>query len=56
MKHNFFLLEPPLFMTAYLSFSYIDNTMKILIFFVTIGYTFRRWYLMEKNNKKNSDE
>lgn len=52
MKPNFFMLEPPLFVAAYLSFNYVENYMKVIVFFATVGYTLRRWYLMEKSNRK----
>lgn len=52
MKNNFFMLEPPLFVAAYLSFSYIENYMKVIVFLITVGYTLRRWYIMEKNKRK----
>jgi hypothetical protein len=35
-----------------ITFSNVDYVMKILAFLITVGYTIRRWYLMEKNNKK----
>jgi hypothetical protein len=33
------------------SFADFEIFMKIAVFIVTIGYTIRRWYLLEKNKK-----
>ena len=32
-------------------FLQIENSLKILALLLTIGYTLRRWYLLEKNKK-----
>ena len=34
------------------SFADFEITMKVLAFILTIGYTARRWYLLEKNKKE----
>jgi lipoprotein signal peptidase len=36
---------------AIINFTDAEILMKIIVFLLTIGYTFRRWYLLEKNNK-----
>ncbi len=33
------------------TFSNVDTAMKIIAFIIATGYTARRWYLLEKNNK-----
>jgi len=33
------------------SFFTVDFTMKFIVFILTVGYTARRWYLLEKNKK-----
>jgi hypothetical protein len=33
------------------TFSNVDVVMKLIAFIIATGYTARRWYLMEKNNK-----
>jgi hypothetical protein len=33
------------------SFSEVEITMKVIAFVLTVGYTSRRWYLLEKNKK-----
>jgi len=35
----------------------VDTAMKVFAFIIATGYTARRWYLMEKNNKdENKDK
>lgn len=34
------------------SFSDSEIVMKIIVFILTVGYTGRRWYLLEKNKKE----
>lgn len=34
------------------SFSEVEITMKAVAFVLTVGYTARRWYLLEKNKKE----
>ncbi len=34
------------------SFSNVEIVMKIIVFLLTVGYTVRRWYLLEKNKKE----
>jgi lipoprotein signal peptidase len=41
---------------AIINFTDAEILMKIIVFLLTIGYTFRRWYLLEKNNSKCIDE
>jgi hypothetical protein len=38
------------------TFSDVDSTMKVLAFIIATGYTARRWYLLEKNNKDASEQ
>lgn len=35
-----------------LSFSKAEIVMKIIVFILTVGYTARRWYMLEKNKKE----
>jgi len=37
--------------TMAISFSNLENTLKILLLLASIGYTAQRWYLMNKNKK-----
>lgn len=37
------------------TFANVDGAMKVVAFIIATGYTARRWYLMEKN-KKNETE
>lgn len=34
------------------SFENVEIVMKTLVFILTVGYTARRWYLLEKNKKE----
>ena len=36
----------------FISFTDAEIVMKIIVFVLTIGYTARRWYLLEKNKKE----
>ena len=36
----------------FISFSNVEIIMKIIVFILTVGYTARRWYLLEKNKKE----
>ena len=36
----------------FISFTDAEIVMKIIVFILTIGYTARRWYLLEKNKKE----
>jgi hypothetical protein len=36
---------------AIINFTDAEILMKIVVFLFTVGYTARRWYLLEKNNK-----
>ena len=53
MKQYFLDLKLSLLTGTYFAISLtdIDYIMKIIVFILTIGYTVRRWYLLEKNNK-----
>lgn len=53
MKQYFIDLKLSLFTGSYfvISFMDVDAAMKILAFLIATGYTARRWYLLEKNNK-----
>ena len=33
------------------TFANVDVIMKVIAFVIATGYTLRRWYLLEKNNK-----
>ena len=53
MKQYFLDLKLSLSTGTYflISFTDVDAAMKILAFIAATGYTLRRWYLLEKNNK-----
>ena len=53
MKQYILDLKLSLFTGTYfvISFTDVDAAMKILAFIAATGYTLRRWYLLEKNNK-----
>jgi uncharacterized membrane protein YjjB (DUF3815 family) len=53
MKQYILDLKLSLFTGTYflISFANVDAAMKILAFIAATGYTLRRWYLLEKNNK-----
>ena len=36
----------------FISFTDAEIVMKIIVFLLTVGYTVRRWYLLEKNKKE----
>ena len=36
-----------------LSFSDLDNFLKLILLVATIGFTIDKWYLMRKNKNKN---
>jgi hypothetical protein len=44
---NFFLIS--------LSFSNVETGLKILSLLLAVGYTARRWWLMEKNKKNDTE-
>lgn len=50
-------LKSSLLTGGYLVFTFtnVDATMKVLAFIIATGYTARRWYLLEKNNKDASE-
>lgn len=35
-----------------IAFTDFEIVMKVIVFLITIGYTARRWYLLEKNKKE----
>lgn len=37
------------------SFSNAEEALKIISLLIAIGYTLRRWYLMEKNKKQDNE-
>lgn len=37
---------------AFIQFADCEIIMKIIAFLLTVGYTIRRWYLLEKNQKE----
>ena len=37
-----------------ISFTHVDNVLKILLLVLTIGYTAQRWYLMDKKRRENN--
>lgn len=53
MKNYILDLRQSLLTGGYFVFTFAnaDAAMKILAFIIATGYTARRWYLMEKNNK-----
>ena len=50
-------LKSSLLTGGYLVFTFtnVDSAMKVLAFIIATGYTARRWYLLEKNNKDASE-
>ena len=54
MNENFLDLKVMLctFLFYTLSFSECEIVMKIVVFILTVGYTARRWYMLEKNKKE----
>jgi hypothetical protein len=57
MKQYFLDLKLSLLTGTYfiISFAQVDVAMKVIAFLIATGYTLRRWYLMEKS-KKNETE
>jgi hypothetical protein len=57
MRQYFLDLKLSLLTGTYfiISFAEVDVAMKIIAFILASGYTLRRWYLMEKS-KKNETE
>ena len=41
-----------IFQSITINFVEIEIIMKCLVFVLTVGYTARRWYLLEKNKKE----
>ena len=54
MYHSLIDLKVSLFAGFFIlfSFSNAEIVMKIIVFLLTVGYTIRRWYLLEKNKKE----
>jgi hypothetical protein len=53
--HHYLLDLKVSFVTGFflfISFSDAEIVMKIIVFLLTVGYTVRRWYLLEKNKKE----
>jgi hypothetical protein len=50
-------LKSSLLTGGYLVFTFtnVDSAMKVFAFIIATGYTARRWYLLEKNNKDASE-
>ena len=40
-------------LALFFSFTDVEVTLKIISLLIAIGYTLRRWYLMETKNKKD---
>ena len=40
------------FIYAFIQFADCEIIMKVIAFCLTVGYTIRRWYLLEKNQKE----
>lgn len=38
------------------TFTNVDVAMKVVAFVIATGYTARRWYLMEKNKKNETEQ
>jgi hypothetical protein len=38
------------------TFANVDVVMKVIAFVIATGYTARRWYLMEKNKKNETEQ
>ncbi len=57
MRQYFLDLKLSLLTGTYfiISFAQVDVAMKVIAFIIATGYTLRRWYLMEKS-KKNETE
>ena len=53
MKNQILDLKQSILTGGYFAFTFanVDVAMKIIAFIIATGYTARRWYLMEKNNK-----
>ena len=52
--HNILDLKANLLVSFFFFISFTDAeiVMKIIVFILTVGYTIRRWYLLEKNKKE----
>lgn len=58
MHHHFHDLKLYIlnFFAFGLQFSEIDTSLKIILSITAIGYTIRRWVIMERENDKNKKE
>lgn len=54
MKQAILDLKVSLAATGFMAASFFsgDFIMKLIVFILTVGYTLRRWYLLEKNKKE----
>ena len=57
MKNYILDLKSSFLTGGYLVFTFtnVDSAMKVIAFIIATGYTIRRWYLLEKNNKDASE-
>jgi hypothetical protein len=53
MKQTIIDFKLSLLTTTYFALTFVntDFIMKVIVFLLTVGYTIRRWYLLEKNKK-----
>jgi hypothetical protein len=58
MKNYILDLKSSFLTGGYLVFTLtnVDTAMKVFAFIIATGYTARRWYLMEKNNKNETEQ
>jgi hypothetical protein len=58
MKNYILDLKSSFLTGGYLVFTFtnVDTAMKVFAFIIATGYTARRWYLMEKNNKNETEQ
>ena len=56
MKHYLLDFKLSILTGAYfaLTATDLDYIMKIIVFILTVGYTIRRWHLLEKQIRKNN--
>ncbi len=57
MRNYILDLKSSILTGGYLAFTFtnVDSAMKVFAFIIATGYTARRWYLMEKNNKNETE-
>jgi len=58
MKNYILDLKSSFLTGGYLVFTFtnVDTAMKVFAFIIATGYTARRWYLMEKTNKNETEQ